>query len=262
MSGRCQRVASRRSVTASCRLTAAHETAMMTSMTDARRRALIIPALNEAGSIADLLAQIPPGLFTQIIVVDNGSRDRTASLARQAGAQVVEEPRRGYGQACLAGLAQLQPGTSAVAFIDADLSDDPGDLARLVRFFDAGAYDLAIGSRVLGTPEPGSLTLLQRFGNALATRLIRWMWGVSFTDLGPLRILSLEALRRLDLGDRDFGWNVEMQAKAARLGLKVGEVAVSYRRRHAGESKISGTVIGSIRAGAKILLTIYRCRHA
>lgn len=229
-------------------------------MTDARgRRALVIPALNEAGSIADLLAQIPSGLFTQVIVVDNGSRDRTAALARQAGAQVVEEPRRGYGQACLAGLAHLQPGTSAVAFIDADLSDDPGDLARLVGFFDEGAYDLAIGSRVLGTPEPGSLTPLQRFGNALATRLIRALWRVSYTDLGPLRILGLEALRRLDLRDRDFGWNVEMQAKAARLGLKVGEIAVGYRRRRAGESKISGTVIGSIRAGAKILLTIYRC---
>ncbi|HKS96153.1 MAG TPA: glycosyltransferase family 2 protein [Terriglobia bacterium] len=223
------------------------------------RRALIIPALNEAGSIAEVLAHIPPGLFTQIIVVDNGSRDQTAALAREAGAQVIEEPRRGYGQACLTGLAQVRPGTSAVAFIDADLSDDPADLERLVAFFDQGAYGLVIGSRVLGTPEPGSLTPLQRFGNALATRLIRWIWGVSFTDLGPLRVLSADALRRLGLGDRDFGWNVEMQAKAARLGLKVGEVGVSYRRRRAGESKISGTLGGSIQAGLKILLTIYRC---
>ena len=229
-------------------------------MTAARGcRALIIPALNEAGSIAELLVQIPPGLFAQVIVVDNGSRDQTASLARHAGAQVVEEPRRGYGQACLKGLDQVLPETSAVAFIDADLSDDPGDLARLVAYFEEGAFDLVIGSRVLGTPEPGSLTPLQRFGNALATRLIRWMWGVSFTDLGPLRVLSLGALRRLDLSDRDFGWNVEMQAKAARLGLKVGEIAVGYRRRHSGESKISGTVMGSLRAGMKILLTLYRC---
>jgi glycosyltransferase involved in cell wall biosynthesis len=233
---------------------------MIDPMTAARGRStLIIPALNEAGSIGQLLAQIPSGLFSQIIVADNGSRDSTAGVARQAGAQVVEEPRRGYGQACLAGLARVQPETSAVAFIDADLSDDPADLVRLVGFFEAGAYDLVIGSRVLGTPEPGSLTPLQRFGNGLATSLIRWLWGVSFTDLGPLRVLSVNALRRLDLGDRDFGWNVEMQAKAARLGLKVAEIPVRYRPRQSGKSKISGTVSGSILAGMKILLTIYRC---
>jgi glycosyltransferase involved in cell wall biosynthesis len=221
------------------------------------RCALIIPALNEADSVGRLLAQVPP--FLQIIVVDNGSEDSTAEVARAAGAEVVREPRRGYGQACLAGLARVRPGTQAVAFMDADLSDDPADLERLIAVLRSGGWDLVIGSRVLGSPEPGSLTALQRFGNWLTTRLIRCIWGVSFTDLGPLRVVRMDALRRLDLRDPGFGWNVEMQAKAARLRLRVTDVPVSYRRRKFGQSKISGTVPGSIAAGIQILLTVYRC---
>ena len=221
--------------------------------------ALIIPALNEAESIGPLLAQVPPGLFSQIIVVDNGSRDATADVARAAGAQVVVEPRRGYGQACQTGLAHLQPEIAGIAFMDADLSDDPANLLKLVDCLEENEQDLVIGSRVLGNPEPGSLTFLQRFGNWLSTRLIRLIWGVPFTDLGPLRVIRHQALRRLDLQDRDFGWNVEMQAKAARLHLKVTEIPVNYRRRKFGRSKISGTLIGSARAGLKILLTMYRC---
>jgi len=221
--------------------------------------ALIIPALNEAESIGPLLAQVPPGLFSQIIVVDNGSRDATADVARAAGAQVVVEPRRGYGQACQTGLAHLQPEIAGIAFMDADLSDDPANLLKLVDCLEENEQDLVIGSRVLGNPEPGSLTFLQRFGNWLSTRLIRLIWGVPFTDLGPLRVIRHQALRRLDLQDRDFGWNVEMQAKAARLRLKVTEIPVNYRRRKFGRSKISGTLIGSARAGLKILLTMYRC---
>ncbi len=221
--------------------------------------ALIIPALDEAESIGRLLGQIPPRLFSQIIVVDNGSRDRTAEVARAAGAQVVQEHRRGYGQACQAGLAELHPETTAVAFMDADLSDNPADLRQLVRIFEERPWDLVIGSRVLGNSEPGSLTTRQRFGNWLTTRMIRWIWQVSFTDLGPLRIIRRDALRRLELADPDFGWNVEMQAKAARLHLKVTELPVSYRRRKSGKSKISGTLSGSVRAAIKILLTIYRC---
>lgn len=221
--------------------------------------ALLIPALNEAESIGLLLDALPRELFIQILVVDNGSRDRTAEVARAGGAQVVWEPRRGYGQACLTGLAQLRPEVRAIAFMDADLADDPADLARLVRFFEEDEGDLVIGSRVLGNPEPGSLTSVQRFGNWLTTRLIRALWQASFTDLGPMRILRREALARLDLRDRDFGWNVEMQAKAARLKLRVAEIPVRYRRRRFGRSKISGTVWGSLRAGVKILWTIYRC---
>lgn len=225
----------------------------------AKRISLIIPALNEADSIGVLCQRVPRRLFVQILVVDNGSRDRTAEVARAAGAQVVEEPRRGYGQACLAGLSQLGPEVDAVAFMDADLADDPADLERLVSFFDKGDWDLVVGSRVLGHAEPGSLTPLQRFGNWLTTWLIQRIWHVAFTDLGPMRIVSRDALRRLDLCDRGFGWNVEMQAKAARLRLRVAEVPVNYRRRRFGQSKISGTVWGSLRAGVKILWTIYRC---
>jgi glycosyltransferase involved in cell wall biosynthesis len=220
---------------------------------------VIIPALNEADSVALALGQVPRHLFLQVAVVDNGSHDRTADVARAAGAQVIEEPRRGYGQACLAGLAHLRPEINAVAFMDADLADDPTDLERLVSRFEDGTWDLVLGSRALGHPEPGALTPLQRFGNWLSTALIRRLWHVSFSDLGPMRILSREALQQLELRDRNFGWNVEMQAKAARLKLRVVEVPVTYRRRRFGRSKISGTVWGSLRAGVKILWTIYRC---
>lgn len=224
-----------------------------------QRYALIIPALDEADSIGRALAEVPRNLFAQVIVVDNGSRDQTAERAGAAGAEVVSEPRRGYGQACLAGLAALAPEITAVAFMDADLSDDPADLQRLTRSFEESAGDLVVGSRVLGRPEPGSLAPVQRFGNWLTTRLIRRIWGVSFTDLGPMRIVSREALTRLALRDRDFGWNVEMQAKAAALGLRVSEVPVNYRKRRFGRSKISGTLWGSFRAGIKILWTVFRC---
>jgi glycosyltransferase involved in cell wall biosynthesis len=220
---------------------------------------LIIPALNEAESIGPQLAALPRHLFAQILVVDNGSTDGTPEMARAAGAEVIVEPRRGYGRACQAGLAALRPETSAVAFMDADLSDDPADLESLVKTFVSGGWDLVVGSRVLGQAEPGALTPVQRFGNWLTTRLIGWLWGARFTDLGPLRIVSRTALARLALRDPDFGWNVEMQAKAARLGLAATEIPVNYRRRRFGRSKISGTMLGSFRAGVKILWTICRC---
>jgi len=223
------------------------------------RFALIIPALNEAESIGRQLGQLPRGLFAQIIVVDNGSVDATAEVAHAAGAQVVHERRRGYGQACQTGLEHLRPEITAVIFMDADLSDDPADVERLMRAAEEGGWDLVVGSRVLGRAEPGSLTPVQRFGNWLTTRLIRWIWHAAFTDLGPLRVVRRDALRRLNLRDRDFGWNVEMQAKAARLGLKVTEIPVNYRRRAFGKSKVSGTLRGSVRAGVKILWTVYRC---
>ncbi len=224
-----------------------------------RHYALIIPALNEEGSVGSVLRAVPAGLFSEVIVVDNGSSDRTADVARGAGAQVVPEPRRGYGQACQAGLGAVGGDIEAVAFIDADFSDDPTELAALVRELEVGACDLVIGSRVLGRAEPGALTALQRFGNWLATRLIRWIWGVRFSDLGPMRIIRRDALVRLALADTSFGWTVEMQAKAAKMGLRVKEVSVRYRKRQAGKSKISRTVSGSFRAGWKILWTIYAC---
>lgn len=227
--------------------------------TAAWRYGLIIPALNEARSIGTLLGMIPKETFLEIIVVDNGSTDATAQTASDAGAKVIFEPRRGYGQACQAGIRALDPRVNAVVFMDADLSDDPSDLARLLSEFETSGQDLVIGSRVLGTAEPGALTPLQRFGNALATQLIWWIWKVRYTDLGPMRAIRRDALERLALSDRNFGWTVEMQAKAAKRGLRVADVPVSYRRRRTGQSKVSGTVKGSVKAGAKILLTIGKC---
>lgn len=220
--------------------------------------ALIIPALNEAESIGTQLSRLPHDYFSQIIVADNGSKDSTAEVARAAGAEVVLEPRRGYGRACQAALAHLRPEIEAVMFMDADLSDDPEDGERLASVFCAGGWDMVLGSRVLGKAEGGSLTPVQRFGNWLTTRLIGWIWGASFSDLGPLRILSRDALSRLDLRDPDFGWNVEMQVKAARLRLRVVEIPVNYHCRRFGRSKISGTLTGSARAGVKILWTVLR----
>ncbi len=224
--------------------------------------ALLIPALNEAESIGRVLEGLPAKIFSQVMAIDNGSRDATAEVARAAGAEVVSEPRRGYGRASMAGLARLRPEINAIAFMDADLSDDPRDLASLVEFFDQDDYDLVVGSRVLGESEPGALAPLQRFGNWLTTRLIRRIWHVSFTDLGPMRVVSRKALERLKMRDPDFGWNVEMQVKAAQMQLRVAEVPVAYRRRRHGKSKISGTVWGSLRAGAKILWTVFRCWRA
>jgi glycosyltransferase involved in cell wall biosynthesis len=224
-----------------------------------QRYALIIPALNEGESLRVLLPQLPRETFSQIVVVDNGSQDATAEVVRAAGVQVVREPRRGYGQACLTGMAELQPNTTAVAFMDADLSDDPADLAALVRTFESGGWDLVIGSRVRGEHEPGSLTPLQRFGNWLTTRLLSWIWHVSFTDLGPLRVIRRDALARLNMRDRTFGWTVEMQARAASLGLRMTEIPVRYRRRQHGRSKISGSLWGGMRAGWKIFWTVLRC---
>ena len=222
------------------------------------RIAVIIPALNEAESIGRQLGEIPPGLLAQIIVVDNGSTDSTGEVAQRSGAEVVRAPRRGYGSASLAGIAKLRPEITAVLFLDADLSHSPEDIERMVRAFDGGDWDLIIGSRVLGQAEPGALAPVQRFGNWLTTRLIRWIWDASFTDLGPLRIVSCDALRRMEMSDPDFGWTVEMQVKAARLGLRFAEIPVAYQRRRFGASKISGTVLGSARAGITILSTVYR----
>jgi glycosyltransferase involved in cell wall biosynthesis len=221
--------------------------------------ALIIPALNEAESVGLLLGRIPRDLFSQIIVVDNGSQDRTAAVAVAGGAEVVHEPRPGYGQACRSGLRQVKSSVTAIAFMDADLSDNPEDLSQMVRHFEQDQWDLVVGSRVLGNPEPGSLTALQRFGNRLSTHMIAMLWHVHFTDLGPMRIVRRDSLARLNMRDRTFGWTVEMQARAAQLGLTVCELPVRYSRRMYGQSKVSGTVSGSFRAGSKILWTILLC---
>ncbi len=243
--------------------------------------AVIIPALDEEEPLAAVLADLPRGMaddpvaagedpwspaalpryrVREIVVADNGSTDRTAEVARAAGATVIAEPRRGYGAACLAGLAHLRAAPpDIVAFLDADHSDDPRQLPEILAPILAGGAELAIGSRTLGRREPGSLTPVQVFGNRLASALLRALFGLRATDLGPFRAIRWRALESLGMRDRDFGWTVEMQARAARAGLRVVEVPVRYRRR-IGRSKISGTVRGAMGASWKILFTLVRVR--
>lgn len=225
---------------------------------------VLIPALNEEPSLPGVLASIPRsgdgwGLRTAV-VVDNGSTDRSADAARAAGATVIAEPRRGYGAACLAGVAHLRARPpDVVVFLDGDGSDDPGDLPRLMAPIVAGDADLVIGSRALGERAAGSLTVVQVAGNRLASALLRLLFGLAATDLGPFRAIRWEALESLRMRDPNYGWTVEMQARGARAGLRVREVPVRYRRR-IGRSKISGTVRGVLGAGWKILYTIARVR--
>lgn len=222
-------------------------------MRDGKRIGLVIPALNEEKAIGKVIADIPDWVDA-IVVADNGSRDRTSEVARAAGALVVREDEPGYGAACLAGIAAL-PTCEIIVFLDGDYSDYPEDMNLLVAPLLAGDADLVIGSRVLGGAERGSLTPQQRFGNWLATRLIRLIWGSHFTDLGPFRAIRVTALKVLQMADRDYGWTVEMQVKAAKAGLRCAEVPVRYRKR-IGTSKVSGTVRGTLLAGIKILSVI------
>lgn len=221
-------------------------------MIGARTVVAVIPALDEEGAIGAVVAGLDRGLVDRVIVVDNGSRDATAVRARAAGAEVLREPRRGYGSACLRAIAAA-PEAAILVFLDGDGSDDPADVPLVVAPIAADAADLVVGSRVRGRAEPGSLTAVQRLGNALTCALVRALWGVRWTDLGPLRAVRREALARLDMADPDYGWTIEMQVKAAQRGLRCAEVPVSYRNRRAGRSKVSGTVRGSWNAGRRIL---------
>ncbi|MGH9660240.1 MAG: glycosyltransferase family 2 protein [Bryobacteraceae bacterium] len=223
--------------------------------------ALIIPALDEEVVIARTLAAVPRELFRQIIVADNGSRDRTAQIALDAGATVVTEPVRGYGAACLRAIASLDEGIDAVVFMDADSSDDPRQAALLLEPISGGRADLVIGSRTLGRAEPGSLQPHQVFGNRLATFLMRILYGYRYTDLGPFRAIRAGALAQLGMRDRNYGWTIEMQIKAVQAGLRIVEVPVDYRRR-VGISKVSGNWSASLRAGVKILWTVFRLWRA
>ena len=219
--------------------------------------AVVIPVFNERDSLPLVVGGIPRDVVGEIVVVDNGSTDDTRLVASGLPVRLVREARRGYGSACLAGIAALEASPpEVVVFLDGDFSDHPEELPRLTGAIAAGA-DLALGSRVLGSREPGALLPQARFGNALACLLILLLFRHRYTDLGPFRAIRWEALRSLGMEDRDFGWTVEMQLKALRRGLTVVEVPVSYRRR-VGVSKITGTLSGTLAAGWKILWTIAR----
>ncbi len=220
------------------------------------RVSIIIPARNEALALDQVLEEIPRSFVHEIIVVDNGSTDQTADVARRHGARVVHEPIPGYGRACLAGLAALDGVSDTVVFLDGDHSDYPEELPKLLEPIEQGRADLVIGSRTAHA-QPGSLSPQQRFGNWLACALMRACFRVRYTDLGPFRAIRREALAQLGMVDEAFGWTVEMQAKAALRGLRIVEVPVRYRRR-VGRSKISGTVRGTLRAGKAILTTIVK----
>ena len=223
---------------------------------------VIIPAFNEEKSIAKVIADIPKGWVTDIIVVDNNSEDNTFAVATRAGATTLKEPRQGYGQACLTGIAYaLNKSTlnrpDILVFLDGDYSDYPAEMIKLVQPILENKADLVIGSRALGKREKGAMLPQQVFGNWLATTLLRLFYGIRFTDLGPFRAIRTDKLVALSMQDRTYGWTVEMQLKAAKQKLNCMEVPVTYRKR-IGFSKISGTVKGTLLAGYKIILTIFR----
>jgi len=219
--------------------------------------ALIIPALDEELAIGALLEAVDRRWVRDVIVGDNGSRDATGDVARARGATVVRVEERGYGAACAGALSRLADDVEIVVFMDADGSDDPGEMARLLEPIEGGCADFVIGSRPLGTVERGALTPQQRFGNWLATRLIAGIYGHHYTDLGPFRAIRRDLLDRIGMRDRRYGWTVEMQVRALQIGARVTEVPVTYRRR-IGKSKISGTVTGVVKAGWWILYTIFK----
>ena len=219
---------------------------------------VVIPALDEEQALPDVLRDLPRALVRRVIVADNGSRDRTADVARAGGAEVVREDRKGYGAACLAALGRLAGDPpDVVVFLDADRSDDPTELPALLEPIARGEADFVLGSRTLGTRERGALTPQQIVGNRVACAALRILYRARYTDLGPFRAIRWDALSRLAMEDRNWGWTVEMQIKAARAGLRHREVPVRYRRR-IGVSKVSGTVRGTIGASGKILWCLAR----
>lgn len=217
--------------------------------------AVIIPVLNEEQSIGKVISSIPRWV-DDIIVADNGSTDASAAIAEAHGARIVKQPRRGYGSACLAAIALLKS-PDIVVFLDGDFSDHPEEMSFLVDPIIHDLADLVIGSRILGQQERGALTPQARFGNWLACHLMRCFWKACYTDLGPFRAIRYASLKKLGMRDRDYGWTVEMQIKAAARKIRCLEVPVRYRRR-IGKSKVSGTLRGVIGAGCKILFVIFR----
>ena len=220
---------------------------------------VIIPAFNEEKSIGHVVEDIPKDWVRHILVCNNASTDSTAEVARARGAKVIDAPQKGYGNACLAGMdaiTKMSP-PDIVVFLDGDYSDHPEELPKLVAPIIEHGMDLVIGSRAKGDLEKGAMQPQQIFGNWLATHLIKTFYRVEFSDLGPFRAVAYPALLKMGMEDRNFGWTVEMQVKAAKLGLKCTEVPVTYRKR-IGVSKVSGTLTGTLRAGHKIIWTIFK----
>ena len=218
---------------------------------------IIIPALNEEESIGQVLNDIPGEIVEEDIVVDNGSSDNTVTVSKGLGANVILEPLKGYGAACLKGISILKQDTDIVVFLDADYSDYPQDLHTVVKPIINDNADMVIGSRMSGEREKGALLPQAIFGNKLATFLIRLFWGFKYTDLGPFRAIKYRDLLALNMTDKNFGWTVEMQIKALKKRLRIVEVPVRYRKR-IGKSKITGTFSGTVRAGVKIIYTIFK----
>ena len=218
---------------------------------------VIIPALNEEESIGQVLNDIPGEIVEEVIVVDNGSSDNTVTVSKGLGANVILEPLKGYGSACLRGISILKQDTDIVVFLDADYSDYPQDLHTVVKPIIDDDAEMVIGSRMLGVRKKGALLPQAIFGNKLATFLIRLFWGFKYTDLGPFRAIKYRDLIALNMIDKNFGWTVEMQIKALKKGLRIAEVPVRYRKR-IGKSKITGTFSGTVRAGVKIIYTIFK----
>jgi len=216
----------------------------------------IIPAINEQDSLGQVLAAIPARSVDEIILVDGGSADNTVLVAERAGAQVICEPRRGYGYACATGTAEASG--EVLVFLDADGADDPAQIPNLIAPVQAGKADMVLGSRLAGGITPGAMPWHQQFGNALSAALIRLLYGLPITDLSPFRAVRRDKLLELDLQELTYGWPTEMITKAARHGWHILEIPVNYRPRLAGESKISGTIHGSVRATYYILKTIFR----
>lgn len=219
---------------------------------------VVIPCLDEAQPIADVVREVLAEHVDGVIVVDNGSTDETAARAAAAGAIVVSEPRRGYGRACAAGLAAVPAGTEIVCFMDGDGSDVPQHLRALVGPIVRGEADFVMGSRLRGRREAGSMTPQQIVAGRLAGVLMRMRYGVRFTDMSPFRAMRLRDLRRLGMTEQTYGWNLEMQMRAAAAGLRILEVPVDHRCRRGGQSKVSGNLIAGIRAAFKIAATFLR----
>jgi glycosyltransferase involved in cell wall biosynthesis len=227
------------------------------------RVAVVIPARNEEAALPGVMAEIPGDIAPLIVVVDNGSTDRTAQVARAAGATVVSEPRPGYGYACAAGVrAALEQGAEALVFLDGDGSFDAAQIPDLLAPLEAGRADLVLGSRPAGGMEPGAMPAHARLGNWLVARLMRLFYGLRVTDLGPFRAIRAEQMGRLSMREMTFGWPTEMMVKAARLGSRVVEVPVRYRARRGGRSKVSGTLRGTVLATYFVLWVTLRYAFA